>query len=140
MGSCSISILDQLAQLLEYLLGDDVSELLHLFHDLGHFAQVVDPLVVGQLLPGPPVPVGQMERGDVLVKAVHVPAVEEDFLLHPSVEQGFEHREHHVEHPGLVEDVYRVSLHRERRHHQRYHHIGNLSTRGNVSSFLFFLD
>lgn len=56
-----ISILDQLAQLLEYLLGDDVAELLHLFHDLGHFAQVVDPLVVGQLLPDSSVPLRQME-------------------------------------------------------------------------------
>lgn len=67
----------------------------------------------------------------MLVKAVHVPAVEEDFLLHPRVEERLEHGEHHVEHPGLVEDVYRVSLHRERRHHEGYHHVGNLSTRVN---------
>lgn len=67
----------------------------------------------------------------MLVKAVHVPAVEEDFLLHPRVEERLEHGEHHVEHPGLVEDVYRVSLHRERRYHEGYHHVGNLSTRVN---------
>lgn len=115
----SDSLVDFLFRVLGYFLGDYVTQLLQLLHDLGILAQVLHPLVVRQLLPSAAISLRQVARGYVFMEAAHVAAVEEDSVLHPDVQQRLEHREYHVEHPGLVQDVNSVGFHGKCCHHQR---------------------
>lgn len=60
----------------------------------------------------------QVGGQDVFVQRRHVFAVEVDFLLHALVQEWFEHLEHRIECPVLVDDVNGQGAHRHRRHHQ----------------------
>lgn len=102
---------------LDYIVRDGISHLFHLLDDLRILIYEFEPFVIRLIVPHASVFLRQILRWQVLMKALVITTMKEDSVSHFGVEQRLEDCKDRIEHPRLVEDVYRVCLDGKRSYH-----------------------